>query len=297
MLSTRFMFFVITVLTSISAFGENKDAQPFNIPRSLVVEITDPISQRIYPLFIKLPKSYHSLPNKHYPVVYLTDAWYSFQIVSGATRFPMSFNKMDEAIIVAISYSKGSIGSSSRIRDYTPTQDKQWKDVTGGAAAHRDFIEQTVFGYVESHYRGQANKRIFIGNSFGGLFGTYILLTKPEMFDCYILGSPSYWWDKGYIFELEKQFKKSTKPISAKVFIGIGELESKAHGVSEDMVNEAQAFDDLMQQWPSRLQTKLLIIPEADHQTAFPTTAIHGLQWILGKCPPKGNCLQGNIDL
>jgi predicted alpha/beta superfamily hydrolase len=261
-----------------------------------VVELTDPSSQRIYPLFIKLPKSYNSQPNKHYPVIYLTDAWYSFQIVSGATRFPMNFNKMDEAIIVAISYSKGNIGSSSRIRDYTPTQNKQWKDVTGGAAAHRDFIEKSVFSFIEHNYRAEADSRIFVGNSLGGLLGTYILMTKPEMFDTYILGSPSYWWDKGYIFELEKQFRKSTKPVSAKVFIGIGELEKKVNGVGEDMVKDAQAFYDLMQQWPSRLQTKLLIIPEADHQTAFPTTAIHGLQWILGECPPKGNCLQGNIN-
>lgn len=268
----------------------------FEIPRSAVIDIKDSISGRTYPLFIKLPKSYRSQPNKRYPVIYLTDSWYSFQIVSGATRFPMNFNKMDEAIIVAISYSEESRGSSSRNRDYTPSVNSSWKDITGGAAAHRDFIETTVFDYVERHYRAEAGSRIFVGNSFGGLFGTYVLMSKPEMFDSYILGSPSYWWDKGYIFELEKQFRKSAKPVSAKVFIGIGELEKKVNGVGEDMVKEAQAFYDLMQQWSSRPQTKLLIIPEADHQTAFPTTAIHGLQWILGKCPPKGNCLQGNLN-
>jgi predicted alpha/beta superfamily hydrolase len=67
-------------------------------------------------LFIKLPKSYDKSPYKIYPIIYLTDANYAFQIVSGATRYPMNLRTMHEAIIVGISYSNASKRDNSRVK-------------------------------------------------------------------------------------------------------------------------------------------------------------------------------------
>ncbi len=69
------------------------------IPRSKTVELTDPASKLVYPVFIKTPRSYRSNTDKVYPVIYLTDGIYSFQIASGATRFPMNSGAMEEAFI------------------------------------------------------------------------------------------------------------------------------------------------------------------------------------------------------
>ena len=248
-----------------------------------MVEVKDPESHRIYPLFIKLPSSY-GRGNKKYPVIYMTDAWYSFQIVSGATRYPMKFDWMKEAIIVGISYSKGSIGSSSRNRDYTPTYFPDWETRTGDAEKHMEFIENHVFSYIEKNYQADSKNRTYIGNSFGGLFGTYVLLTNPDMFKNYIIGSPSYWWDHGYIFKLESEFAKKKQKVDANVFISVGELETAAPLAGYDMVEDAKAFHKRMSGWnQENLRSKLIVIPEANHRTAFPTTAIQGLHWILGK--------------
>lgn len=258
------------------------EVNSFQIPRSKVIEIKDPKSQRVYPIFIKLPKSYDKNDDKIYPVIYLTDALYSFQIVSGATRYPMNVKKMEEAIIVGISYSKGSKRDSSRVRDYTPSVDSAWKQKTGGAQQHMAFIEEIVINYMEDNYRTDPNDRTFIGNSLGGLFGTYILLTKPELFKNYILGSPSYWFDNKFIFRLEKTVK--AKNINANVFIAIGERESKALESNYEMVKDAQTFYDKILNWQQPgLKVKMFVIPEANHQTAFPTTAIQGLYWIYSK--------------
>jgi predicted alpha/beta superfamily hydrolase len=252
---------------------------PFQIPRSKIVEIKDPNSQRVYPLFIKLPKSYSKNDDKTYPVIYLMDALYSFQIVSGATRYPMNARKMKEAIIVGISYAKYSKGDSSRVRDYTPSLNKAWKQKTGGAQQHMEFIEDSVIEYMEKNYRTDPNDRTFIGNSLGGLFGTYILLTKPTLFKNYILGSPSYWFDNKFIFRLEKTVE--VKNINANVFISIGEREAKALESNYEMVKDAKAFYEKILGWKqANLKAKIIIIPEANHQTAFPTTAIQGLHWI-----------------
>jgi predicted alpha/beta superfamily hydrolase len=277
-----FVLSLFFIFTSISSTAITTKISSFQIPRSNVIEITDPKSQRVYPLFIKLPKSYNKNDNKTYPVIYLTDAYYAFQIVSGVTRYPMNIKKMKEAIIVGISYSKGSKRDNSRVRDYTPSIDKSWKQQTGGAQQHMEFIEGSVIKHMDKNYRTDPNDRTFVGNSLGGLFGTYILLTKPSLFKNYILGSPSYWFDNKFIFRLEKTVK--AKNITANVFISIGERESKALESHYDMVKDAKAFYEKMLNWQQpQLKVKIVVIAEANHQTAFPTTAIQGLYWIYSK--------------
>jgi len=269
-------------------FVKNSNAseslEPFKVPRSSVVEVKDEKRGLAYSLFIKLPKSYGKNKDKEYPVIYLTDAWYAFQVVSGATRYPMNANTMKEAIIVGISYANGSKRDNSRVLDYTPTASKSWDQPTGDAPKFMDFIENVVFKYVTKNYRVDTTNRTFVGNSLGGLFGSYVLLTKPKLFKNYILGSPSYWFDNKFIFRFEEGIAKNMAKIYANVFIAIGERETKSHESRYEMVADAKMFHKKMLAWQQpNLKTKLFIIPHANHQTAFPTTAIQGLHWVLKK--------------
>ena len=252
----------------------------FEIPRSKTVELTEPSTKRIYPLFIKLPRSYESNKDKKYPVIYLMDAWYSFQIASGATRFPMNSGVMEEAIIVGVSYSKDSKGASSRIRDYTPSKATSWKLQTGNADGHAKFIRETVFPYIEANYRTKPSERTFVGNSLGGLFGAYILFKHPDMFGSYILGSPSVWFDKNHI--LDSRITKSDLPI--KVYLSVGSLEQPEFGEREDMITGAKNLaEKISAQSSENTILKFRVIDGARHATAFPTTLIQGLDWIYGK--------------
>ncbi|QLE87608.1 alpha/beta hydrolase [Shewanella sp. Scap07] len=253
--------------------------QGFEIPRSKVVELTDPQSGRVYPLYIKLPRSYLANQDKHYPVIYLTDANYSFQLASGATRFPMNTGAMAEAIIVGISYSKGAKGPSSRVRDYTPSLASDWQLPTGNAKGHALFIRETVFTYIETHYRVNQLQRTFVGNSLGGLFGAYMLFTQPNMFSSYILGSPSVWFNNHAILTA-----KIAKPSKAtKVYLSVGQLEQPKFGEREDMVAGAkQLAAKISMQTDNNILLKFSVIDGASHSTAFPTTLIQGLDWLYG---------------
>ncbi|WP_343818158.1 alpha/beta hydrolase [Colwellia asteriadis] len=277
------IFVFLSILINVVFSSASMATQAFKIPRSVVVDVKDSTSEAVYPLFIKLPKNYQHSADKTYPVIYLTDAWYSFQIVSGATRYPMNSGAMEQAIIVGISYAKGSKGDSSRVLDYTPTVNSAWKKKTGGAAKYMVFLERDVISYIEKNYRAKPNDRAFVGNSLGGLLGTYILLTKPELFNHYILGSPSYWFDEHMIFKLETAFQRSKKVIEANVFIAIGERETIGLDSNYDMVGDSEKFYQQVLAWQQpKLNAKLLIIKEANHQTAFPTTVIQGLHWLYG---------------
>ncbi|MCK8046115.1 alpha/beta hydrolase-fold protein [Shewanella sp. 1CM18E] len=278
---------------------------PFNIPRSHTVKIQD--KERTYKLYIKLPKGYKSSKNRDidYPVIYLTDAMYTFQIMSGVTRFPMNAKQMAPAIIVGISWELGMQGDTSRVRDYTPTVDNSWNKVTGGADRYIRFLKHRVIPYVEQNYRTDSEQRTYVGNSLGGLLGGYILLKQPELFRNYLLGSPSFWWQQQTLLsQLESNSDALTK-LNANIFVGIGALEhNRKGGDSEfDMVADAKRFKALLDkaakpQPQQTLHTKLLVINEAHHATAFATTAVHGMDWLFnhkqGKSLPKAISSQSN---
>ncbi|MCF6443057.1 alpha/beta hydrolase [Pseudoalteromonas luteoviolacea] len=273
-------FPVVFILISFSQFVKAHNISSFEIPRSSVIDIKDPLSNRVYPIFVKLPASYERNKQTSYPVIYLTDALYSFQIVSGATRFPMNTGKMEEAIIVGISYSKGSKGPSSRIRDYTHKKDTSWKLETGQALQHANFIESSIFPYIKSNYRVNES-RTYVGNSLGGLFGAYILLTKPDMFTNYILGSPSVWFMNNDILNIKPKQNLNTH----KIFIAVGDRETpEKDSPRHDMVTGAKklALKLSSEQLPN-VKVKFLAVQGANHETVFPTTAIQGLYWLFKK--------------
>lgn len=251
---------------------------PYEIPRSSVIELTEPSSKRVYSVYIQLPKSYQNKPDKTYPVIYLTDAPYTFPIMAGATRFPMNSGKMQQAIIVAIGYEKGSIGSASRIRDYTPTLAKDWKKQTGNAKGHIQFLQSTVFPFIEKNYRASNTNRIYIGNSLGGLFGATILLTVPDLFSHYIIGSSSVWFDNNALLAL-----KVNKPkLPIRVYISVGSMETPAFGEGQNMVGGAKQLTQKINALKSyNIELKSVVIDGVNHATAFPTTAIQGLDWVL----------------
>ncbi|MDO6567050.1 alpha/beta hydrolase-fold protein [Alteromonas sp. 1_MG-2023] len=256
----------------------------FTIPRSTVVELQDKNTDLTYPIFIKLPKSYRANTTASYPVIYLLDGSYAFQVVSGATRFPMNSGAMEQAIIVAISYSKGSKGAASRVRDYTPYLAEDWKLETGKAALHADFINNTVFTYISNNYRVEGMPRTIVGNSLGGLFSAYVLFSRPSMFNNYIIGSPSVWFhDNAILSEAIVPAKTAVN-----VYLSVGALERPEYGERQDMVEGAQKLaQKITQQSEQQINLKFKLIDEATHATAFPTTAIQGLDWLYGSRQEK----------
>lgn len=63
---------------------------------------------------------------------------------------------------------------------------------------------------------------MLIGQSLGGLLATEILLTRPAMFDRYVIISPSIWWDDASLLKKESDIflESFTHPLS--IYIGVG---------------------------------------------------------------------------
>ena len=78
---------------------------------------------------------------------------------------------------------------------------------------------------LKNNYQSTSlHNRSYFGFSSGGLFGTYVLMTQPETFKNYLLGSPSLW----RLSELAAMVDLQNKKLNANVFVSYGALEAKA---------------------------------------------------------------------
>ena len=268
-------------ISPIRSWLETKiSSVPYSPQRTSIIELKESVTGRIYPIYVQLPRSYSTSPSKHYPVIYTTDAPYSFPTLVGATRNPMYSGVMEEAIIVSVAYSTDSKGVQSRVRDYTPVKADSWKMDTGNADTHIEFFKTDIFPFIESKYRTDTNSRIFIGHSLGGLLGAYILFEYPDTFSSYILGSPSVWFNDNHLLKITPQ--KTT--LKTKVYLSVGSLETPEFGERENMVKGSNMLaEKIATQSDGNVQIEYVVVDGASHATVFPTIAIQGLDWILGK--------------
>jgi hypothetical protein len=119
---------------------------------------------------------------------------------------------------------------SLRARDLTPTKSGQLIQ-SGGGSKFLAFIKGELIPFVESKFRTAKNDRTLMGSSFGGLFTLYALFHETELFNRYVLTSPSVGWDNGVLYSYEKKYAAENSRLPVKLFTAIGGLE--AGGVPE----------------------------------------------------------------
>lgn len=266
-------------------------ARPYELEGTEVQSISSKILRRDYELFVSLPASY-ATSQKRYPVLFLTDANYGFPLVRGiGNRLVVHGNKVQEFILIGLSYSKGDDPVASRNRDYTPTDTTsgKGKELSGQAEQYRQFIEREVFPFVAANYRADMSHKIYAGHSYGSLLGLHILLTEPQMFDQYILGSPSLWYDKKIMFDQERRYAVTHKDMPAKVLMLIGSFETvkpndrnPRYNKENDMVQDMKNFEKQLNshRYPG-LKVRSEVIQDEDHLTVFPPLITRGLLWAL----------------
>jgi predicted alpha/beta superfamily hydrolase len=270
---------------------------PYTLENTEVRDLRAPGLKRDYQVFVALPDSYRT-GTRQYPVVFVTDANYAFPIVRNISQRLTKHAGMEEVIVVGLSYAKGDTGVYSRRRDYTPSVPRKHdyrsdmpgrKLALGEAPAYARFIAAEVFPLIAKHYRADMKRKFFVGHSYGSLLGLQILFTEPRMFEHYILGSPSLWYDGGVMFDRAENYGERHRDLRANVFFGIGALErlapgkKRAHAEADaDMVADLRDFDAALKGhgYPN-LHTQVKVFADEDHASVFPLVLTHGLRSVL----------------
>ncbi len=275
-------------------------AQPYTLPDTEVRDIHATGLNRDYQIFVGLPDGYAEHPERTYPVLFVTDANYAFPLIrSIARRVGEHGEALQDFILIGLSYAKGDTPRYSRNRDYTPTTNgpngpEDASDmpgrpfVYGQGSAYQAFVKNEVFPLVAKSYRADMSRRIYAGHSYGGLFGMDVLLSDPDMFDAYIIGSPSPQYDHHYLARFEQTYAAAHKDLKAKVFIATGGFETtgsdKRNYKALDLIGETNTVAKALasRHYPS-LRVESHVIADEDHLTVFPDLITRGLVWSLGK--------------
>lgn len=279
--STTILFFLLCT----SLVYSQPDAD-FQIKSGYVNGVT-------YDMAVYLPVSYNMSNNK-YPVLYCTDRWVDemiFPALYKALWFAGAVKeiKMNEIIIVEISCSDDIDAlhwKKNRWRDFTPPNldaNLNWitpanSDSAGGAPNFLKFLKHQLIPYVESNYRADTSERGYFGYSFGGLFGIYAMTVEPKLFQRYIIGSPSLWYDDYHLVDKLKNVTDNELSGLERIYLSIGQNEIH---IMQD------GFRRLRTQFLARnlrtLRFKYESVEGEKHIGAMPHCLYYGMKYLYGQ--------------
>jgi len=212
------------------------DYKGFTEERFLRSKITD----NTFKLYIHLPQTYNNSKNS-YPIVIMTDACWTMGIAETTFDLMAAGKELPEVIIVGIDYPYINFLDfvKNRFRDQMPTNVDGWAPA-GEADNFISFIEKELFPYLEMNYRVDKTDRCFYGHSGGGLLGSHILLEKPYLFNKFLIGSPSYWWDNKEIINRLKNKESLGLNHNHSIYSFIGSEEG------DMMLNDWKGFNEVL---------------------------------------------------
>ena len=244
-------------------------------------------------------------PAEGYPVVYVLDGddYFNPGVKLADHLIRTSNGAMTPGIIVGVGYP----GDSRRSYDYLPASavspDVERRpdgrpiidDVYGGADGFLDFVDKELKPLIQATYRIDPQRQSLYGHSYGGLLAVHALFTRPEMFQTYLLSSPSLGWNGRYVLTEEPGFNAKVKGGTHRIstVVTVGEFEQalspeqlRAPDAAERAARAARRRSvdsdrDLSERLdalaPDRLRSKFRVFPGEVHGTVALPAFAYGL--------------------
>lgn len=251
-----------------------------------------------YEIQVALPASYGAVPDKHYPVLWVTDGPFLLPLVVGLLNTLVMGGLAPEMIVVGVGCSADAgIAEFGRRRaiDFTPPGQNMLFEGPGGDYFRKlgvpesgqqqkaddllAFLVDVVRPSLVQTYRMSADHGL-LGHSGGGMFASYALFARPGAFGRFIIGSPSSNAVNRTAFRLEADYAAAHKDLEASVFFGAGELEIgklglAAWGIVSAPVLMAETL--LLRQYPS-LNLTTRIFAGKDHSSVIADIIAEGIR-------------------
>ena len=144
------------------------------------------------------------------PVLYMTDGDWNMTVAMNCFSMLRQDYTTHQPLVVGIGYGKNE---NKRFRDLNPA--------TGGPK-FLAFIEKEVMPFIDRTYRTNDERAIY-GYSLGGMFTTYVLFNRPDLFQKIFIGAPG---NNGYeLMPAARKYFSEHTDLKSKVFIGVGGFE------------------------------------------------------------------------
>jgi predicted alpha/beta superfamily hydrolase len=149
----------------------------------------------------------------------------------------------------------------------TLKEEKKKFPTTGGSANFISFLEREMIPYIQKQYKTNGS-RTLIGESFAGLLAAEILLKKPQLFNRYIIVSPSLWWDNGSLLKASIKLSTTNPATPTDVYIGVGKEGLAPSPDPHVMEVDANVIVDRIRELHNgNINLQFEYLPDEDHGT------------------------------
>lgn len=252
------------------------------LPNTDVVYLASKANGIEYKVYVSYPRDLAASKDA-YPLIVSLDADYSFAIIRNITEHLADRHDIPPMIVASIGYAGETTMSTYRThrsRDYTPVFDpddgygEAFQERSGGAPAFLAFIRGELLPMLAQRYRARG-ARALVGHSYGGLFSSYVMLEEPELFDGYIIVSPSLWYHDGWIFALEAEKARTRKRMDAAVYLSVGDFEGGSM-----VVDLERMATRLGSRHYAGLELRADVLSDETHNSVFPRAVSNGVRMI-----------------
>lgn len=245
---------------------QKETSKPFVL--GTIEEINSKILSEKRIVNIYLPEGYNQNDTIKYPVTYLLDGSADEEFVHVVGLFQFNsfswINRVPKSIVVGIA-------NIDRKRDFTYQttieEDKKRYLTCGKSANFISFIETELQPFIEKKYKTNNSKTI-IGQSLGGLLATEIVLKKPNLFNKYIIISPSLWWNNGSLLEEKSEIYQENFKDIIDIYIGVGKEGLAPSEIPHVMEVDANLLAEKLKSTKSKnVKVSFDYLPQEDHAT------------------------------
>ncbi|WP_161956904.1 alpha/beta hydrolase [Sphingosinithalassobacter portus] len=270
------------------------------IPFSSVLPFRSAVNGVDYLLYVRVPATYDASPDKSYPTIWLLDADYSFALATSHIEHLADRNHIPDQIVIGIAYAGGYPDPvayrTHRSRDYTPIFSEdggygaQFQARSGGGPDFLKMIETEAMPLIAARFRVDPAQRTLTGHSFGGLFASWALQARPDLFDRYLIVSPSLWYRDQWLIDRETAGAVTALPRATRVWMGVGAWEELT---GHPMVSQLARFADLLEARRDPLLTvEHKVFGDETHASIFPCAFSTGIRHLypadsLADMPPQ----------
>ena len=245
---------------------QKETSKPFVL--GTIEEINSKILSEKRILNIYLPEGYNQNDTIKYPVTYLLDGSVDEDFIHVVGLFQFNsfswINRVPKSIVVGIA-------NIDRKRDFTYQttieEDKKRYLTCGKSANFISCIETELQPFIEKKYKTNNSKTI-IGQSLGGLLATEIVLKKPNLFNKYIIISPSLWWNNGSLLNEESEIYQENFKDKIDIYIGVGKEGLTPSKIPHVMEVDANLLAEKLKSTKSKnVKVSFDYLPQEDHAT------------------------------
>ncbi|MDV3619237.1 esterase [Elizabethkingia anophelis] len=235
-------FFMLVALTIASPLFSQNNTKPLVFGNSEVFH--SDILKEDRNINIYLPEEFNPADATKYPVIYILDGGVEedFFHIAGIVRYNTQpwVERFPRSIVVGIENTNRRRDFTYAVPDLNFLEKEGFKKESfpqyGGSEKYISFLKNELQPYIEKKYKANSDRTI-IGESLAGLMSTEILLKEPEMFNQYIIISPSLWWGGEKLLKEADSFLKARLKTTKNVYIGAPNKEEDVR-----MYNEAETL-------------------------------------------------------